>query len=83
MLNGINIKDIDRNSLAKRMAVLPQNAELMNLTLAENIAFEKFQDPELVERAAEKAGAKVFIDKLDRKFLSVLILSMNMFLHGI
>lgn len=69
LLDGKNIKDYDLYSFRKFFAIVPQEVEIFDLSISENIAYAKpdasFQE---IEAAAKIANAEEFIDKLDQKY---------------
>lgn len=75
LINGINIKDIDIATLYSKVGLLTQNFNHYNLTIAENIAIntpEKVGDKKALEAAANKSGAKSFIDDYKKKYNQML-----------
>ncbi len=68
-IDGIDIKDIDINSLRQRIALVDQNMQLFSDTIANNISLgQKNINDEDIKIAAKNASAIEFIDKLDNKF---------------
>ncbi|MFZ4648133.1 MAG: ABC transporter ATP-binding protein [Patescibacteria group bacterium] len=69
LLDGKNLKDYDLYSFRKFFAIVPQEVEIFDLSIKENIAYAK---PEAsfreIEAAARIANAEEFIDKLDKKY---------------
>lgn len=63
-INGINIKDISQDSLRKNISTIPQDVNLFNRTLFENIRYgaTTASDEEVI-MAAKKAFADDFIKK--------------------
>ncbi len=69
LINGINIRDYEKEDLMKRIGLVPQRGLLFSGTVKSNI---KFGAPnatdEEVERAAKVAQAAGFIEKLPNKY---------------
>ena len=69
LINGVSVKDYEKNDLIKRIGFVPQRGMLFSGTITSNI---KFGAPnatlEQVKRAAEIAQAKNFIEKLPEKY---------------
>lgn len=69
LLDGINLKDYDLYSFRKFLAIVPQEVEIFDVSVFENIAYAK---PEAtmseVEAAAKIANAHEFIVKLDKGY---------------
>ena len=66
MLDGINLKDIDIGNLHDQIAIVPQNPDLFNISLGDNIAYGmdgKATREQIVE-AAKLANCYDFIMKL-------------------
>jgi len=72
-LDGKDIRDIDTRCLRSRIGYVPQDIFLFSGTVKENISLRK-PDATLEEvmEAAKKAGAHEFIDKLPRRYDTVL-----------
>ncbi len=65
LVNGIDIKDVSFHDLRKTIAVVPQDTELFNHPLIENIRYGCFDaSDEQVLDVVEKASAKDFVEKL-------------------
>lgn len=69
LLDGKDLKDFDLYSFRKFFAIVPQEVEIFDLSIKENIAYAKpgasFQE---IKAAARIANAEEFIDKLDKKY---------------
>ncbi len=69
LLDGKNLKDYDLHAFRKFFAIVPQEVEIFDLSVKENIAYAKpdasFQE---IKAAARIANAEEFIDKLDKKY---------------
>ncbi len=64
-LDGVDVRDVTLNSLRRAIGVVSQDPFLFSATVRENIAFGVVDaTDEQVERAAELAQAKEFIDRL-------------------
>ncbi len=72
-IDGINIKDIKRNSLRNSMAMVLQDTHLFTGTVKENIKYGRLDatDTEIVE-AAKLAGADSFIRRLPQGYDTML-----------
>lgn len=74
-INGVGLKNYDLPFLYKKTGILLQNFVRYQLTVAENIGFgnlEKLDDFAAIEKAARKAGAAEFVEKLPQKYQTVL-----------
>ncbi|MFA5878646.1 MAG: ABC transporter ATP-binding protein [Candidatus Margulisiibacteriota bacterium] len=70
-LDGINLRDIDLNSLRQFMGIVPQDTILFRGTILENLRYGSLDATEEdVYQAAVKANAWEFIDKLPDKLLT-------------
>jgi PrtD family type I secretion system ABC transporter len=67
-LNGAELSQYDREELGKHMGYLPQDIELFDGTIAENIARFGEIDSEKVIRAAQIAGVHDFILRLPQGY---------------
>ncbi|MDO8529769.1 MAG: ABC transporter ATP-binding protein [bacterium] len=68
-LDGIDINKIKLESLRNHIAIVPQEIDLFNDTLFNNIAYSKKNaSAEEVERAAELAHCSEFIEKFPKKY---------------
>lgn len=69
LLDGKDLKDFDLYSFRKFFAIVPQEVEIFDLSIKENIAYAKpgasFQE---IKAAARIANAEEFIDKLDKEY---------------
>jgi len=64
LLDGVNIKDISKNSLRNKMGVVTQESILFNDTIANNIAFGMNASDEEIMQAAKVANANEFISQM-------------------
>lgn len=69
LLDGINLKDYDLYGFRKFLAIVPQEVEIFDVSVFENIAYAK-PDATMseVEAAAKIANAHEFIVKLDQGY---------------
>lgn len=68
-LDGININKIKLESLRNQIAIVPQEIDLFNDTIFDNIAYSKKNaSAKEVERAAELAHCSEFIEKFPKKY---------------
>ena len=72
-LDGIDLRDLDLQDVRRHTGIVPQDSPVLNLTMAENIAFARpkasFQE---VIAAARLAGASEFIEQLPEGYDTVL-----------
>ncbi|MBQ1387230.1 ABC transporter ATP-binding protein [Candidatus Saccharibacteria bacterium] len=69
LINGINIRDYNKDDLTKRIGLVPQRGVLFAGTVKSNIMFGAPNATlEQVKKAAEIAQAKDFIEKLPNKY---------------
>lgn len=69
LIDGTDIRDVTRDSLRRHIGIVPQDTVLFNDTLYYNIAYGKpGASREDVERAAEMANLKPFIEELPAGF---------------
>jgi ABC-type multidrug transport system fused ATPase/permease subunit len=72
LLDGYNLKDLELFSFRKFFSIVPQEVDIFNSTIAENISYAKrsatFKE---VEAAAKIANAAEFIEKLPDKYNTV------------
>ncbi|MBC7326948.1 DUF1854 domain-containing protein [bacterium] len=62
LIDGVNIKDINLRDLRRQIGLVPQEPFLFRGTIAENIAYSRFDArPEEIIRAAKAANAHHFI----------------------
>lgn len=69
ILDGRNLKDYDLHGFRKFLAIVPQEVEVFDVSVRENIAYAKpnaTQDE--IEAAAKTANAHEFITKLDKGY---------------
>lgn len=67
-IDGINIQDLNINSLRERVGVVSQNSILFNDTIYGNIAFGKDHSMDEVRQAAIQANANEFIENLPKGY---------------
>jgi ABC-type multidrug transport system fused ATPase/permease subunit len=68
LIDGVNIGEFDQKSLREHIAVVPQKPFLFLGSISENIRFgESFSDEEVI-KAANKAHASEFIERLPEKY---------------
>lgn len=73
IVDGVNVKNYKLDDLRKKIGVVPQKAVLFTGTVADNMRWGKENaSAEDMERAAETAQAKEFIDKLPNGFDTVI-----------
>ena len=69
VVDGVDIKDIEREALVSQMGIVPQEPYLFSATVEENI---RFNHPKVtredVERAARVVGAHEFISELEQGY---------------
>lgn len=64
-LDGVDIRDISKNSLRKSIAIVLQDTVLFSETIKSNIKYGNLDaDDEAVENAARTANADIFIERL-------------------
>lgn len=69
LLDNYNIADLDLFNLRSFLSIVPQEVDIFNSSIFENIAYSKRKiDLNEVKRAAKIANAHVFIDKLPNKY---------------
>lgn len=71
LINGKSLKEVDRSSLWRKMAVLFQDFELYPFSAREAIGFgdiERIGDQKGLKNAAKKAGISEFIESLPLKY---------------
>jgi len=70
LIDGINVADYTLRNLRRHIALVTQQVTLFNGTVAENIAYGELAAASRgeVERVAEAANAREFIDKLPQGF---------------
>ncbi len=72
-IDGIDIKDIQRNSLRHSMAIVLQDTHLFTMSVLENIRYGKLEaTDEEVKQAALLSGADSFIRRLSGGYRTVL-----------
>ncbi|MCX6795748.1 MAG: ABC transporter ATP-binding protein [Candidatus Falkowbacteria bacterium] len=69
LLDGKNLKDYDLYSFRKFFAIVPQEVEIFDLSIRENISYAKpGASLQEIQAAARIANAEEFIEKLDKKY---------------
>ena len=73
-IDGVNVKDYKQKALHKKLGYVPQKAVIFNGTVASNIAFgdngkEKPSERQ-IQKAAQVAQAKHFVEKLEKQYNS-------------
>lgn len=73
LIDGVNVKDYKLAELRKKIGVVPQKAALFSGTIADNLRWgNENASAEDMEKAAETAQAKEFIEKLPDGFETVI-----------
>ena len=69
LLDGVDIRDVTLDSLAKQISIVPQEPYLFSGTIRDNIKYNHVEatDYEVVQ-AAEAVGAHDFIEKLEKGY---------------
>ena len=69
LLDGTDLKKYDVHGFRKFLAIVPQEVEIFDLSISENIAYAKpgasFKE---IQAAARTANAAEFVDKLDKGY---------------
>lgn len=69
LVDGVPLRDLRLASWRRRVAVMSQDVQLLNDTVASNIGFGRAEATRLdIERAAELAGASAFIAQLPQSY---------------
>lgn len=69
LIDDIDLRDYDLQGFRKFMAIVPQEVEIFDLSVAENIAYAKSSaSQEEIEAAAKIANADSFIKRLDKGY---------------
>lgn len=69
LLNNVNIKEFDLYQYRKLLAIVPQEVEIFDLSIKDNIAYGNPQaDLKAIKKAAQIANADEFISKLDKQY---------------
>ncbi|MCK5510272.1 ABC transporter ATP-binding protein [Candidatus Parcubacteria bacterium] len=68
-LDGIDLRDYDLHSFRKNIAIVPQEVEIFDMSVSDNIAYAK-PNASLneIKAAARIANAEEFIEKLSKKY---------------
>lgn len=71
LIDGVDIRDITQKSLRENISFIPQEANMFNRTIRENIAYgnENATDAQ-IQRAAVRASAHKFIMSTEKKYNS-------------
>ena len=73
LIDGKNIKDVNKESLREAIGIVLQDTVMFNETVRENIRFEKLEsNEEEIIRAAELANAHSFIKRLPHGYDTIL-----------
>lgn len=73
LFDGISLKEITRESYMKKIAIVPQETELFNLSLEENITLtQNRQNKKLLQNALEISHVKDFSHKLPKGLKSLI-----------
>ncbi|MCO5150367.1 MULTISPECIES: ABC transporter ATP-binding protein [unclassified Shinella] len=67
-VDGIDLDGVSQRDWYAAVGIVPQEAVLLNDTLAVNIVLGRVLDPQRLRRAAEKAAILAFIEGLPEKF---------------
>jgi ATP-binding cassette subfamily B protein len=65
--DGYNFSDLDKESFYSQIGLVFQDSIMFNMSMRENIAFNKAVTDEAMDKAIETAELKTFIDKLPEK----------------
>ena len=69
LIDGVNLKDLDKDTRRSLFAIVPQEPALFNTTIAENIRFGKPDATQKeIEEAAKLASIDTLIEKLPEKY---------------
>ena len=69
LIDGVDVRQIERASLTRRMSVVLQEAYLFSGTVADNIRYGKLDATHAeIEEAARAVGAHEFVERLPRKY---------------
>ena len=72
LIDGIDVKDYDLNSLYDRLGYVPQKAVMFNGTIKYNVSYGKKSNYEFTEdkikEAIDVAQAKEFVEKMQKKY---------------
>lgn len=75
LINGLNIKELDKNSWYRNISVLGQEFNKYHFDAKTNIAIgnlSKINDQDQIERYAKVVGANSFIEKYEKKYEQIL-----------
>lgn len=71
-INGINIANIDNDSLRRQIAVMPQDISLFHRSLLENITYgSKTEDENVFNNIIQKSHISDFIDQLPERYNTI------------
>jgi ABC-type multidrug transport system fused ATPase/permease subunit len=69
LIDGVNLRDYKLHGFRKFLAIVPQEVEVFDLSVRDNIAYAKPDaTPEEIESAAKIANAHDFITKLEKGY---------------
>lgn len=69
LIDGLNLRELDTNSLRQRLSVVSQNTFIFNASVRDNIAYAMTMVDEIeIRRAAKFANALEFIDQMPEGF---------------
>lgn len=72
LIDNQDVSKIDKSTLLKQIATMPQNSQLFHTTVRENIQYANLNATQKdIEQAAAQAFAKQFIDRLSEKYETV------------
>lgn len=73
LLDGINVKNIKKDTLIEKIGMVPQKSTLFSGTIAQNIKWgNEYAEQEEVIAAAEIAQASEFIDRLPNQYETII-----------
>jgi ABC-type multidrug transport system fused ATPase/permease subunit len=68
-IDDVNLKDYDLYGFRKFISIVPQEVEIFNMSVRNNIAYAKPKSSfEAIKAAAKIANAEEFIEKLEKKY---------------
>ncbi len=71
-IDGYDINSLDKNTLRRNIAFVPQDFFLFSRSIAENILFDDYNNNELLEYAAKLIGSDRFIKQFPNKYYEIL-----------
>jgi ATP-binding cassette subfamily B protein len=72
LIDGIDIREFDKQQLRKRIGVVPQDIYLFSGNLTDNLAMGGQYDSAAVERTAQRTLASRFVDRLPDGYQTIL-----------